>query len=375
MTQHNRGEKNVETNCSWLIRSADKGSRCGLLQQLTGLRDDSSCAVHPSACQDCIRWYPPTEKQLNPVVASLLYSVCSDITDAGGCATCSTDEAQRLKQRALQSIPHDYDSHPIAADVHEQMNTDIADIGALIPRPAKRHGSVVKKWAVAVTTAPREQDTLSDCLSSLADAGWPDPRIVVDGEVALPAEWKHLSTTHRQPQIGAWPSYFLTMTELFMRTPDADAYLIVQDDVVFFRHPGVRSYLESVLWPSRNPGIVCLFCSRGHAPSNQGWYALPEQLVWGGPAMVYSRPVMMSLLADPKIIAHRLGEDGVVNTSKPIGRWAFETNTSVHVCSPSLVQHVGHVSSLFPDARAFSSRRAAEFAGRFPTTTEKGQDS
>ncbi len=363
MTQHTENAP-VEVNCPWLLLSADGNSQCGLLQRLTGLRDGESCTVSPSACLDCVRWYPPTETHLNPVVASLLYNVCSDIADAGGRSTCGVKEALELKQRALHSIPHDYDSHPVTADIHEQRNTDIADIGVLIPRPAKRFGPKVKKWAVAVTTAPREQDTLNDCLSSLADAGWSDPRLIVDGKVTLSGRWKHLEVTRRQPQIGAWPSYFLTMTELFMRCPDADAYLIVQDDAVFFRHPGVREYLESVLWPSRNPGIVCLFCSRGHAPPAKGWHTLKEQLVWGGPAMVYSRPVLMSLLIDPKIIAHRLSKDGLVNTSRPIGRWALETGTSVHVCAPSLVQHVGHVSSLFPDARAFSSRSAANFAGR-----------
>ena len=352
----------TDIDCSWRCKSKT-GFNCGLLQELTGTRDDASCAVDESTCRDCLRWYPPSQSHLNPVVASLLYRLCTDIAGAGGTDDCSVGQASQLKRQATQAIPFDYDADPVTRDIHEQTNIDVRDIGTLIPRPVRRYGSKVTRWAVAVTTAPREQETLDDCLGSLIQAGWTDPRLFVDGDVSVSQKWNHLETTYRKPQMGAWPNYYLTLAEMFMRHPDADAYMLVQDDVVFFRHPDVREYVESVLWPSADPGIVCLFCSRGHAPADRGWHPVDGRLVWGGPAMIYSRPVLMNLLSDPGIIAHRLSNDGRDSTSRPVGTWALETGTNVTVCAPSLVQHVGHVSSLFPGVKAFSCRSAAEFAG------------
>ena len=355
-------------DCRWLhCRENGQQSRCGLLEQLTGMIDSDSCAVNRDACSACVKWYPPTPQHLNPVVASLLYTLSSQMLTSGGLPGCSQVRAAELQKFALASIPNDFDSVPVADQIELQPNIHVADIGQIVPRPPQRYGDRVQEWAVAVTTAPRKQTTLDRCLTSLAAAGWTSPRIVVDGDVAISDAWEHLPVTRRTPRIGAWPSYYLTLIELMMRQPQADCYMIVQDDVVLFEHPGLRDYLESILWPDRRPGVVSLFCSRAYAEQNRGWHRLERNLVWGGQALLFSRETAIHLVADPQIVRHRFsGDQGLANIDGLIGAWAWETDTPVFVSSPSLSQHIGHVSSLWHNPRAFVNRSAAQFAGNCP---------
>jgi hypothetical protein len=347
--------------CTWL---RSEPATCGLLQQLTGLTDRKHCTVNRDACLACVRWYTPSEDHLNPVVASLLYTLSSKIAQSGGMSGCSATRAIELGDFALVSIPNDFDAIPVADHVDGQYNTNVTDIGRLVPRPPSRYGPRVQEWAVAVTTTPRKQATLDRCLDSLIATGWTSPRIIADGDVAISAKWNHLPMTQRTPQIGAWPSYYLTLIELMMRQPHADAYMIVQDDVVMFRHSDLRVYLESILWPDQRPGIVSLFCSRAYAQSNPGWHKLEKNLVWGGPALIFSQEAAIQVVSDLQVVRHRFqGERGLANIDGLIGAWAWETETPVFVSTPSLSQHIGHVSSLWRTPRAFINRSASDFAG------------
>lgn len=348
----------------------ENGFSCGLLQRLTGLRNSDHCAVSRDACTACAAWYPPTEDHLNPVVASLLFTLTSSVIQSGGAAECDVGRATELQKLALTSIPHDSDAIPIRDHVERQHNTSIVDIGMIVPRPVQRYGPAVREWAVAVTTAPRRQTTLNLCLDSLNIAGWSAPRIIADGDVVIEEQWRHLPVTHRNPQIGAWPSYYLTLIELLMRQPQADAFLIVQDDVVMFRHSGLRDYLESILWPDRRPGVVSLFCSRAYMKNTPGWHCLDTSLVWGGQALIFSGEAAVELVSDPRIVRHRFqGDRGLTGIDGLIGAWAFDTNTPVYVSSPSLSQHIGHVSSLWTSQFAWGNRSASVFAGN-PRTTD-----
>jgi hypothetical protein len=358
------GSTHPSVVCTWL-RSHGQQTHCGLVRDMTGLTDPERCAVTSEVCQACQQWFPPTREQLNPVVASRLFQNCRDAIRHDGLAGFSQEQAVALQTLALEAIPHDFDSVPLSVQVDAQRNTRLPDVSRLIPRPRKRFGPRVREWGVAVTTAPRTQPTLARCLASLHAAGWNRPRIMVDGDVSVPPEWRHLEVSLRQPRLGAWPNYYLTLVELLMRQPSAEAYLVIQDDTVFFEHPDLRDYVESILWPEPDLGIVSLFCSRAYARPDWGWYRLREPLSWGALALIFDRETAIRLVSDSHVVRHRFsaGDAGLAHIDGLIGVWAHNTGTPVYLSSPSLSQHIGHTSSIWKDSQAFVNRRAAEFAG------------
>lgn len=54
-----------------------------------------------------------------------------------------------------------------------------------------------------------------------------------------------LPRSERDEPLGAFANWYLALAELVMRSPRAEAYFMVQDDVVFAR--GVRPFLERAL--------------------------------------------------------------------------------------------------------------------------------
>ena len=345
--------------------SDDDVAVCDLLQELSGASDEQLCQVRSDACQSCCAWFRPSPRHLNPVIASLLYQLSSQIVNQGGVLGCDRIRAAWLKELASQNIPAEEDCVAVAAETRNQAHLDCADLAEIIPRPKRRCGPVVKTWAVGVTTAPREQATLDDCLASLAAAGWNQLRLFADGNVSLTAAAAALPITHRHPQIGAWPNYYLALGELVMRSPHADAYMLVQDDVVFFQHRLLRSYLESILWPGNRPGLVSLFCSRAYTQRRTGWHVMQDALVWGGQAIIFPHDAALRFLSDSQVIYHRLSpwNVGLANIDWLIGEWALRVGMPVYLPTPSLAQHVGHVSALWPSVRAYGNRRASRFAG------------
>jgi hypothetical protein len=238
-------------------------------------------------------------------------------------------------------------------------------IEELLPRPAERSGPEVREWAIGVTTAPRRLPTLADCLDSVIQAGWPEPRLFVDSHVDIPDRFSHLPITLREPRIGAWPNYYLALGELFLRQPQADAYLLIQDDSLFFGHSGLCAYLERILWPGPEPGIASLFCSRSYTQPTHGWHRFDGNWVWCALAFIFSNATAKRFLADRSVVDHRCATtfDGLTKIDILIGAWAQERQVPIYYPTPSLVQHIGQVSTLWPVARAVGARSADRFAG------------
>jgi hypothetical protein len=181
----------------------------------------------------------------------------------------------------------------------------------------------------------------------------------------MPARFSDLPVTLREPRIGAWPNYYLALGELFMRDPDADAYLLIQDDSLFFAHAGLRVYLEQILWPGPEPGIVSLFCSRSYTQPVNGWHRFDGNWVWCALAFIFSNAAAKRFLADRSVIEHRCATpgEGLTKIDILIGAWAHERQVPLYYPTPSLVQHIGDVSTLWPLARIVGDRRADRFAG------------
>jgi len=174
----------------------------------------------------------------------------------------------------------------------------------------------------------------------------------------------HLPVVLRGRPIGAWPSYYLALSELVLREPQADAYLLVQDDAAFYDRENVRQYLEEISWPT-STGVVSLYCSEAYSQPTSGWYALDERWVWGAVAFLFPRESARRLLCDERVLAHRWrGPDGGLrNIDAVVGDWVRRSALQVFYPTPSLVQHIGDASTLWPAGRAWLKRRADRFAG------------
>jgi hypothetical protein len=327
---------------------------CQLVREVTGVADQELCRVEREACECCCRWFPPSAAHPNPVVASLLYQVATRVLREGDVPGCNQAEAESLRAFATANLPSDEESRHVEQPGEAEI---------VLPTVGRRSGARVQTWAVGVTTAPRSVPTLERCLQSLVEAGWPRPRLFVDGDVALPRGFADLPRTHRDPQMGAWPNYYLALGELLMRHPRADAYMLVQDDTLFCQGVCVRDYLERALWPGPTPGLVSLFSPRSPENAAAAWHAYRR--VWNHCALafIFPRHVAQQFLASSDVVLHRV-RHGLANIPWRVGRWAVEAGVSFHYPAPSLVQHIGHVSTLWSHLRAFGHRHASWFAGR-----------
>lgn len=228
-------------------------------------------------------------------------------------------------------------------------------------RRRRRHPGV-RHWAVGLTTAPRKNSTLAATLQSLAQAGWPDVRIFAEPGVLLCLEHS-AGVTQRDEPLGAFPNFYLGLAELIMREPRADAYLMVQDDVLFAR--GLRDYFEETLWPRPSVGVISAYCpshyshrrSSGYRIVSHGWHT------WGAQAYVFPSASARRLISDLQVVDHRrIGPaEGLRNVDSVVGAWCLRRGLPYYVHIPSLAQHVGHTSTLYPTASASGRRCAADF--------------
>jgi hypothetical protein len=390
---------------------------CRLLQQLLGAEDPRWCEVRRDACTACSADYTPSAIDINNVLASLVYGRADEILARGGVAGCEADRAFGLRTWAevnlrFACLPESSTSVPrrevgpccylgpeigfrvqAAARGHSRLPVfecrhpahrettlgachrcrDWADrpgtapvpVERLVPPPAPRRGPKVRRWAVGVTSAPRRRPTLDWCLDSLIRAGWETPRLFIDSAVTIGERFAGLPVSLREGKLGAWPNYYLTLVELLMREPEADAFLLVQDDVVLFDRQNLREYLEEALWPADPVGAVSLFCSSAYTRTEPGWYAPEDAWVWGAQAFVFPRESAKRFVADPLVLEHRWSycHRGLANIDTVIGQWAARHGLPICYPSPSLAQHVGDTSTLWPEARIDGHRRADQFAG------------
>jgi hypothetical protein len=221
---------------------------------------------------------------------------------------------------------------------------------------------------VAVVSAPRRRPTLDATVASLIRAGWTTPYLFLDGTVRVPQHFADLPGVLREPRIGCWPNYYLALSELLMRHPDADAYLLAEDDALFYDAEVLREYMEEMLWPDSRGCIVSLYCPSAYAAHRFGWQALKSSWSLGALAFIFPRHVAQDFLLHPSVCNHRWGrwgqaDGGLANTDIVIGSWAWRRRIPVWYPSPSLVQHIGVTSTLNPHLQATGERRAETWVG------------
>ncbi len=219
-------------------------------------------------------------------------------------------------------------------------------------------------WAVGLTTVPeRRGELLPRTINSLRNAGFVQLRLFVDGPtVGLNYEEFALPITFRDPKVGVFGHWVLTLWELYVRDPRADRYAIFQDDLVTY--PNLKTHLDRHEFPER--GYWNLYS----CPQNEqrvplddnkqpitGWHE-SNQMGRGAVALVFNRDGVAHLLGHPKMATrpqdYRRGTksvDGAVCNTMKSGEWV----EWVHY--PSLIQHTGQKSSMgnrpHPISRSF----------------------
>ena len=221
----------------------------------------------------------------------------------------------------------------------------------------------VQKWAVGVTTAPRIKPTLARTLASLSSAGWPSPLIFAEPGSNFPPD-RTTQVIQRSELLGAWPNWYMGLVELYQRDPEAEAYLMVQDDVLFCKN--VRQYLETALWPSDRLGVVSLYNPLPPQTAQVGFW--PYDPAGGMPcalAMAFPNAAVRLLLGDMKVLLHRRRGPTVGRRliDTVVGQWADRSGWGAFLHWPSLCQHIGETTTIWEAAQDLVVREAPSFVG------------
>lgn len=247
--------------------------------------------------------------------------------------------------------------------------------GASSSQETSGDGPRTLHWAYGVTTVPARFDQankdslLFRTLASLERAGFPAPRLFIDGGSPYGAQdlkqrTHDLKITQRD-KLTAYGSWYLALLELYLREPTADRYALFQDDIVAVRN--LRDYLDACPYPATPPqgagpgAITPGYWNLYTAPSNllkcpnngnfTGWYE-SNQCGKGALGLVFTREAVQLLLASPHMVKravphptalpdtkagknHTRSIDGGVVTSFQLAGWME------YVHSPSLLQHTG----------------------------------
>jgi len=218
------------------------------------------------------------------------------------------------------------------------------------------------RWTVAVTTAPRAETTLTQCVSSLRAAGW-EPIVFAE-----PGSHKvgDAETIWNKTQRGVWHNW-LHASRWCLKHTRADWVLTVQDDVIF--HPDSKAFAESVLWPSERCGFLSLYTPKHYQLKHDqpdrwgpGIRRITTRSLWGACALVWPRDVLQAVVDHPvarkwvgvlprtgKAEARRERKANpalVANSDTAIGRIVRRLQREFWFVDPSPAQHVARFSSI-----------------------------
>lgn len=356
------------SDCPHRVPAAAGSYQCNLVRQIVQINDQKRLFVDDSICGACCEAFVPTVDDWNSVIASRVFQLASEIASEGGAEGCSAEAAEQLTLQAIDQLPvvnaDEDDCVDDVQDFEPPVGVTLQDLNVALPPPAVRAAGVDSQpavsWSVGVTTAPRRQSTLSTCVESLLASGWKNPHLFVDGQVDLEDSLRPICRKARPESIGAWPAWCNAVETLL--EDDADTLLVIQDDTLFPYVESMRRYVESMLWPEDQPCLISLYTSTDDMQPGNFWRKLPNRWKFGALAFVIPAD-----LARDIVESNQRGElnvvQGTAGIDTRIGCWAEQRNIPVWHPSPSLVQHIGQVSSVWKTSRAVGLRRADRFIG------------
>ena len=219
-------------------------------------------------------------------------------------------------------------------------------------RPTTTSPWIPGTWQYAVTTvSTRADNLLLTTLESLAASGFNNPTISVDGYLQT-TNFANLTVIERD-NIKAYPHWVLTLHELFLRNPWAQYYAIFQDDFVCV--PNLRAYLTSCEYPAK--GYLNLFTFMENdalvaRAGTQGWVPAARadegyQLGRSAVALVFNHEAVITLLTSPHMLTRMYDAvTGLKSIDGAVVTAMHKAGYTEYVHNPSLVQHIGEVSSM-----------------------------
>ena len=173
--------------------------------------------------------------------------------------------------------------------------------------------------------------------------------------------------TVRAGQFKSW----LCLAERILEThPEADAYFLMEDDIVFCR--GLREYLDR--WPA-DPATIALcspFSTEQYMRPTVGWHL--ENRGWclsSANSWLMPQATLIRILAE--FGPMRQQPEALHNADCMVGLWAKEQGLDVWFHSPSLGHHIGIGNAATGDQGDGPNRRSA---GRStgPALVRRGTD-
>ncbi len=336
----------VPENCpDRIVTEPNRGlAVCGILTQVTGVTDPAECRVNRDACEACCASLRSPE-EINPVIASLVHTIASRIVSACGHPECSAQRTAFLMRRVvdqLSVIVPELPEDNFPPSVPWPLDTSLK---------AVRDNCSQSPWAVGLLTAPRAEPTIEQTLDSLCASGFDDAHIFAEPNAWIPSRFEHSRITRRARRLGNFLNFYSCLCTLLKDNPCAEAFVVFQDDIRVAR--GLKDWCMKQLWPLGN-GVVSLFTPRIHAGIDVGWQIASPGFhrVCGAQALIFRRDVLLRFLSDPRVLQclrhRRYGDDAV------LGGWLSREGLGIAYHTPSLVEHVGNVSSVYsgrPDQR------------------------
>ena len=220
-------------------------------------------------------------------------------------------------------------------------------------QPAMNYGGN-GDWTVVVTTAPRKDPTIHDCLSSLETAGWNPVVFAEPGSESTPDYETHTNSE----RMGVWHNW-LKSCRYALRETDSSLILTVQDDSFF--HPDSRSVAEQSLWPSPFAGFISLYTPAHYLKDKPGFHRQHTSSLWGACALVWHRDVLQKVVNHPiatnwmgvpprknkkEIMQKRRKDRALVqNSDTAIGKILNRMGLEMWFYNPSPVSHISKFSS------------------------------
>jgi hypothetical protein len=201
---------------------------------------------------------------------------------------------------------------------------------------------VIEPWAYGVTTVPARLKTLlPHTLESLKRAGFPKPRLFIDG-IGDDGPYRQfgLETTVHYPAVRTFGNWLLAAWELYVRQPQARFYALFQDDCLLCQN--VRSYLEACRKPENSYLNLFTFATNEHLirMEPKGWHK-SDQTGKGAVALVFDHVAMATLLKQPGLVNKPQNINGHQNLDGAIQDALVRcAGFTEYIHNPSLAQHV-----------------------------------